>query len=415
MASIRVLSAAELGAIRFASASASKLWPVEVRFRESSASFSTAPSDALVARVIPAGRPLSTSPLVRAARGEWRAVVDVPLGPLEYAIMRGNTTVEQPVSFTVEPPDPPFENTRLASGLKASAPSGATQVSHPADANGLWKVRFVYSEPVFSVRDVYVEPFVEGAEDDDPSPVKCERREDEAGKTFFSAVHSLPSGVCRYRFRVVYSEVTAPEAAPFTRLGFDAGPSGSGARGLFTWELFITVNDLTTGDRVGESIMSHRKGGSLLDCPNDIVSSKKDTDDFLDVSSGCASVRNVAVALDEKSSMSATGMSVQGIGKPANGERQPGRPVKDMVARHEASAATDSRNNDESICKGSRVALLPGAVCVALLSAAFAVCIFMTRADRSEDDDSVDDSSDRRPATTSGGSGYLKHATSQGL
>lgn len=413
MASIRILSATELGAIRFASAAASNRWPVEIRFREGSGSFTSSPREALSAHLVSEGCSPSTAPLVRAARGEWRTVLDSPPGPLQYSVLRGGVPVESPGAFVVEPPDPPFENTRLAAGLKGRAPSGATQVQRPADGHCRWKVRFVYSEPLFGVRDVYVVPVAEGAEDDDPASVKCERLQDDSGKDCFAAVLSLPAGVCRYRFRVVYSEVIAPASAPFTRLGFDAGPSGSGTRGLFTWELSATVNDLTSGDRAAESFMAHTKGASAVNDSQSIVASEN-SDKPVDLSSTGVNVRDAAAALEEKKTRDQA-ESPTAVGQhDRDGPMKPAKPAKALVAIGEASPDACSSGSAEKSRGNVRAGFLPRALLVAAFSAALATCLSVMRGASGEEHEDIG-SDCGIPPRAGAKRDYLKHATSQSM
>lgn len=287
MTTARVLSTAELGAIRFADAQSANKWPVEIRFVEGPDTFVFGSRNAretfLTLRTECSDGSRAEMSMAPSTRAEWRAVPTAPSGLLNFHIYADDVEL---VSSTVDvvPPDAPFASTLRRAQLRTRKSSGAEQVpttepvkrgspfpeklpsgdpvttlvqsdpvvtssSHtdPAESDDLvdlWRVEFVYAEETWSVREVWIDM-------DGSIPVMMDRDED--GN--FSASLSLPVGVCRYRFRVFLRDAARPDAAPFTRLGWDAGASDVSF--LRTWQLTVPVNDLSDGktNEAGDGLM----------------------------------------------------------------------------------------------------------------------------------------------------------------
>jgi hypothetical protein len=253
----RVLTANELGTIRYAMALSEDRWPVEFRHRDGVAgvSFASSAEDAptLVVKAVACGRSF-TEKFVRAGLGEWRTLSSLPQGDCSYALTGGK--VVEYGNFNVEPPDAPLENTKLAAGLQSRAPSGAVQTGVPGPADGLWVVDFTYAESSIGVSKVYLELELP------TKSVECTKNEDDKGRDIFVVSENVESGLCLYRFRIVFRESTLPSSAPLSRLGYDA--ASSHRNGLVTWQLAVRVNDLReAGAAAGASLMDHTKGADL--------------------------------------------------------------------------------------------------------------------------------------------------------
>lgn len=357
MSTVRVLSTAELGAIRFAAAESTGKWPTEVHFREGSRNF---PFGSESERFYSVRADCSDGchidvPLLRTTRAEWRSIIDVPPGSLSYTILEHETEITSG-TMEVVPPDPPFARTRLAAQLKSRKSSGAKQfeskepVSRASPASAvsselstvpsalsssspssvtpsepvadLWRVDFTFAEETWSVRDVWVEPRV-------GDPVVMSK--DDNG--VYTTSLSLPKGVCQYRFSVLLRDAAGPDAAPFTRLGWDAAVCTSSS--LKTWELSIAVNDLSDGkSEPGESFMDHTKiiqakeNSNLLSNAETRASeggeetSKKDRPKEPAVTS-IVNVRAAAALLDAADSSSSLNLSAKSTKRLSNVQKSP--------------------------------------------------------------------------------------------
>lgn len=223
MACARVLSTSELGLERYATAAAAGLWPVEVRYRDVEAALHN-PAAVRLRATAHGEADEQTLPFARAARAEWIVFLAVPVGPLRYSVVVGESVVAAG-GLDVTPPAQPLSYSPGMQNLRHSAASCA---SVEEDA-----VRFRFVERVFEVRHVYVEASALA------DPHRMTAATDAKGDDIFTADLKLPAGKHAFRFRVVLKEPARPDAAPFTALGWDPAQSHSG--GLATWEQVIEV------------------------------------------------------------------------------------------------------------------------------------------------------------------------------
>lgn len=259
---VRVLSTTELGSIRYKQLLSEAKWLVEFRHADGveGSSFGAAAVDASRPKLSVKSCSSSfalTESLVRAPRGEWRLLAKIPAGEIQYSIGSGQATMFEG-TCCIDPPDAPLENSFLASSLKARTSSGAVQQSCDSSAikDGMWPVDFVFNENVVGVKDVYV--VLKGSETD----VKCSKEEGDGGRDKYVATALLGLGQNQYRFRVVFREAQNAQSTSLTRLGYDSGFGGvSHSTGLVTWELALTVVDLSTGAKPELYALDHEKGG----------------------------------------------------------------------------------------------------------------------------------------------------------
>jgi hypothetical protein len=414
MSSARVLSTAELGAIRYAQADDAQKFPVEFKYKNGSQRASQPDVSLFSVTVQSSSNQASSesSALERTAGGEWCAVLNLAPGPLTYAIARDGAEVAAG-GLEVVPPEAPLGNTRHAAKLSTQTPSGAKQRGEVSatrkpgsndDANAPWDVEFIYGEEAWSVREVWVEVV-----DHDPVAMKPV-----FGQDSFSVTVPLPAGVARFRFRVVLREPCRPDAAPFTRLGWD--PRASTSKGLATWELSVTVNDLQNGVPAGTAIMNHEK--KIKNVPMQVKGKSVPGDTIV---SG-VSVKSAAAKIDTPPSDITESPKVMPSSNSSEDVSDASAAARDSGAHAAGSGGHDDPVHDSSALIGRQRASSsrPGGLWLAVVPVIGIGLIAILAAfvgHRNEACDVVveDDGSKSSSSQTSPRFGYLRHAISQGL
>lgn len=310
MASARVLTTNELGAIWYQRAALENRWPVEVRLLPQH-------DDTEKTRYTLHTPDVASTLFTRTRRAELRASMAAPAGALVYEVLRNGLLVSTG-GLEVRPPDATALRAALQPGGAPAAPLGAGLAERPPsgarqlalsegagpDARERWPVRFEYRESPWLARHVSVVFSMDGDDDDDDdddtpfspsSPSysssfddegELERHEEEnrirkkkkkklmtasmmksqgnypvcavltRKRDAFVGETNLPVGEFRYRFRVLPHEplLNNMAAAP-TRLGWDDGAMVH-AWEFMTWPLALSVKDLAQpGARPGDGLM----------------------------------------------------------------------------------------------------------------------------------------------------------------
>lgn len=217
MAHARRLTTAELGGDRYATASDTGLWPVEVRYY---ASDGAKPIERLELKAAS-----QTLPFARDTEGDWIVFVSLPAGKANYTVHADGTKVATG-RLDVEPPMKPLSYSLNVQSLRHSVTESGANV-HPN------AVHFRFVERVFAVKEMFVEsPALS-------EPLRLAGIMDGRKNKIFVRDTKLPEGTHKFRFRVVLKEPARPDAAPFTALGWD--PANSGSKGLATWMQTVVV------------------------------------------------------------------------------------------------------------------------------------------------------------------------------
>lgn len=256
MASARILSATELGANRYDQALKSSKWPIEVRLPNAFLTDDLSPS--VYSLVLKNTKHEQHIPFNLSSSGDLYASTQVLQGLIQYEIHRSDkqNTLVSTGGLDVTPPNSPLSSSNSAiTTLSQRPPSGAQQVSNKRDKfNSTWPVKFIYQEAVWAARSVFLR--IDQSNSKYPQQdIQLERNDSGA----FETVVNLHRGTIQYRFRVIPTENTQVDVAPYTRLGWDDSAAKNTSE-LITWPLDLVLHDNgnIVGDIVSKNISKNR-------------------------------------------------------------------------------------------------------------------------------------------------------------
>eukprot|EP00178_Gracilaria_changii_P005918 TRINITY_DN200_c0_g2_i4.p1 TRINITY_DN200_c0_g2~~TRINITY_DN200_c0_g2_i4.p1 ORF type:complete len:317 (-),score=71.29 TRINITY_DN200_c0_g2_i4:590-1540(-) len=230
MASARTLSTAELGARRYAAASACAQWPVQIRLappHEQHQHEQHAPSYTLL---VDDCRSIA---MHRCERHDWRATFDTHEHVMSYKVFCDQRLIATG-GLHVKAPQAPLTGQRATGALRSTASAtGATQLKHSSDAaSRVRTVRFVYDQQLWNVRRVFVRS-------DALPTTQLELTRHHAA---FEQLAKLPVGRFSFRFVVIPRERVPLHALPYTQLGWDHAAMSDDER-LVTWPIEFEVRE----------------------------------------------------------------------------------------------------------------------------------------------------------------------------